>query len=242
MCAARLLLPAEVPAIAGRYPCTVSNGKPEVPADIELYLARLSASAGRWGRAVDLTGADPEAGGQYLHRAAARAAARLTLKVEERTGDAPGTAEQVKARLIARSQRLVMKSRCRSSGTWPALRFPSARATALAVHAPLPPGYLPPDAIAAQARSVTVWVGLRLIRPSMPNPRIRTGTRDSVGVPNSACVSTPGRPTPRRRWQLVLWPVPPSTGGSVGPGGSSALPTEFPVGTGCKAGRGRICS
>ena len=101
MCAARLLLPAEVLAIAGRYPCTVSNGKPEVPADIELYLARLSASAGRWGRAVDLTGADPEAGGQYLHRAAARAAARLTLKVEERTGDAPGTAEQVKARLIA---------------------------------------------------------------------------------------------------------------------------------------------
>jgi hypothetical protein len=52
----------------------VSNGKPEVPADIELYLARLSASAGQWGRAVDLAGPDPEAGGQYLHRAAARAA------------------------------------------------------------------------------------------------------------------------------------------------------------------------
>jgi hypothetical protein len=79
----------------------VSNGKPEVPADIELYLARLSASAGQWGRAVDLAGADPEAGGHYLHRAAARAAARLKMKVEERTGDAPGTAEQVKARLIA---------------------------------------------------------------------------------------------------------------------------------------------
>jgi hypothetical protein len=79
----------------------VSNGKPEVPADIELYLARLSASAGHWGRAVDLAGADPEAGGQRLHRAAARAAARLKMKVEERTGDAPGTAEQAKDRLIA---------------------------------------------------------------------------------------------------------------------------------------------
>jgi hypothetical protein len=79
----------------------VSNGKPEVPADIELYLARNSASAGQWGRAVDLAGADPEAGGKYLHRAAARAAARLKMKVEERTGDVPGTAEQVKARLIA---------------------------------------------------------------------------------------------------------------------------------------------
>jgi hypothetical protein len=92
---------AEVPAIVGRYACAVSNGEPEVPADIERYLARLSASAGRWGRAVDLAGTDPEAGAQYLHRAAARAAARLKLKVEERAGDAPGTAEQVKARLIA---------------------------------------------------------------------------------------------------------------------------------------------
>ena len=50
---------------------------------------------------MDLAGADPEAGGEYLHRAAARAAARLKVKVEERTGDAPGTAEQVRARLIA---------------------------------------------------------------------------------------------------------------------------------------------
>ena len=79
----------------------VANGKPEVPAYIELYLARLSASAGQWGRAVDLAGADPEAGGQHLHTAAARAAARLKVKVEERTGDARGTAVQVKARLIA---------------------------------------------------------------------------------------------------------------------------------------------
>jgi hypothetical protein len=96
-----LVSSSEVLAIAGRYACMVSNGNPEVPADIELYLARLSASAGQWGRAVDLAGADPEAGGQYLRRAAARAAARLRMKVGERTGEAPGTAEQVKARLIA---------------------------------------------------------------------------------------------------------------------------------------------
>jgi hypothetical protein len=96
-----LVSSSEVLAIAGRYACMVPNGNPEVPADIELYLARLSAFAGQWGRAVDLAGADPEAGGQYLRRAAARAAARLRMKVEERTGDDPGTAEQVKARLMA---------------------------------------------------------------------------------------------------------------------------------------------
>jgi hypothetical protein len=41
------------------------------------------------------------AGAQYLERAGARAAARLTMKVEERSGHAPGTEEQVKSRLIA---------------------------------------------------------------------------------------------------------------------------------------------
>jgi hypothetical protein len=65
------------------------------------HLAWLSASSGQWGRAVDLAGADTGAAAQYLDRAAARAAARLKMKVEERTGDAPSTAEQVKARLIA---------------------------------------------------------------------------------------------------------------------------------------------
>ena len=49
--------------------------------------------------------------------------------------------------------------------------------------APAAAAYLSSDVIAAQARSVTVWVGLRLIRPSRPNPRIRTGTRDSAVPP-----------------------------------------------------------
>jgi hypothetical protein len=79
----------------------VANGDPEVPVDIEQYLAWLSASSGQWGRAVDLAGVDKAAAGRYLDRAAARAAARLRMKVEERTGDGPGTAEQVEARLIA---------------------------------------------------------------------------------------------------------------------------------------------
>ena len=93
--------PTRVPAMAARYACMVPNGKPELPVDIELYLAQLSASAKHWGHAVDLAAADAGAGVQYLDRAAARAAARLKMKVEERTGDAPGTAEQVRARLIA---------------------------------------------------------------------------------------------------------------------------------------------
>jgi hypothetical protein len=79
----------------------MANGEPEVPVDIEQYLAWLSASSGQWGRAVDLAGTDSVAAVRYLDGAAARAAARLTMKVEERTGDVPGTAEQVKARLIA---------------------------------------------------------------------------------------------------------------------------------------------
>ena len=79
----------------------MANGEPEVPADIEQYLAWLSASSGQWGRAVDLAGADTGAAARYLDRAAARAAARLKMKAEERAGDGPGTAEQVRARLIA---------------------------------------------------------------------------------------------------------------------------------------------
>lgn len=89
------------PAISARYACIVANGEPEVPVDVEEYLAWLSASSGQWGRAVDLAGTDSAAAVRYLDQAAARAAARLRMKVEERTGDGPGTAEQVKARLMA---------------------------------------------------------------------------------------------------------------------------------------------
>jgi hypothetical protein len=89
------------PAIAGRYADIVANGDPEIPVDIEEYLAWLSASSGQWGRAVDLAGSDAAAARRYLDRAGARAAARLRMTVEERTGDGPGTAEHVKARLLA---------------------------------------------------------------------------------------------------------------------------------------------
>ena len=108
------------PAIAARYACIVANGEPEVPVDIEQYLAWLSASAGEWGRAVDMAGTDTAAAGRYLDRAAARAAARLRMKVEERTGDGPGTAEQVKARLIA----TFPDARVQPSGDGPLLTVP----------------------------------------------------------------------------------------------------------------------
>ena len=77
------------------------NGEPEVPAEIGRYLARLSVRAGPLGRAVDGASANPAAALQDLDRAAARAAARLKTKVEERTGHAPGTVEEVTARLTA---------------------------------------------------------------------------------------------------------------------------------------------
>jgi pyruvate/2-oxoglutarate dehydrogenase complex dihydrolipoamide acyltransferase (E2) component len=77
------------------------NGEPEVPAEVGQYLARLSVSAGQLGRAVDAASASPQAAAQDLDRAAARTAARLKTKVEERTGDAPGTPQQVTARLMA---------------------------------------------------------------------------------------------------------------------------------------------
>jgi len=77
------------------------NGEPGVPAEIGLYLARLSVRAGPLGRAVDGAAVDSKAAVQDLDRAAARAAARLRTKVEERSGDVPGTAEQVTARLMA---------------------------------------------------------------------------------------------------------------------------------------------
>jgi hypothetical protein len=77
------------------------NGEPGVPADIGQYLARLSVRGGPLGRAVDGAAVDPKAAAADLDRAAARAAARLRTKVEERAGDVPGTAEQVTARLMA---------------------------------------------------------------------------------------------------------------------------------------------
>jgi hypothetical protein len=77
------------------------NGEPGVPAEVGQYLARLSVPAGQLGRVVDGASEHPEAAARDLDQAAARAAARLKTEVEERTGDAPGTAEQVTARLMA---------------------------------------------------------------------------------------------------------------------------------------------
>jgi hypothetical protein len=79
----------------------VPNGKSGIPADIELYLARLSVSAGKWGRAVDLASDDAQAAIRGLDQAAARLARRLKVRAEERTGEVPGTPDQVKARLMA---------------------------------------------------------------------------------------------------------------------------------------------
>jgi hypothetical protein len=86
---------------AALYACPMPSGEPAVPADIGLYLARLSVPAGQLGRVVDGAAANPEAAAAGLDRAAARAAARLRTRVEERAGDVPGTAQQVTARLMA---------------------------------------------------------------------------------------------------------------------------------------------
>ena len=66
----------------------MSREEPEVPPEIEDYLVGLSAHAG-------------EIGGSAGARGGAWGAARLKTKVEQRSGDAPGTAEQVTARLTA---------------------------------------------------------------------------------------------------------------------------------------------
>jgi hypothetical protein len=79
----------------------VPEGEPEIPDEIARYLARLSVRAGKWGRAADLASDDAQAGAQYLDQAAARLAKRLKMRAEERTGEAPGTPDQAKARLMA---------------------------------------------------------------------------------------------------------------------------------------------
>jgi hypothetical protein len=65
-----------------------------VPAEVEDYLIGLAGRAGQIGGAIG--GAAGSRGGG---RGGARGAARLQTKVEQRSGDVPGTAEQVAARL-----------------------------------------------------------------------------------------------------------------------------------------------
>jgi hypothetical protein len=82
--------------------------RPEIPAEIEEFLVGLGARAGQIGGAIGGLGAGQIAGvgaGAGARRGGARGgargAARLPTKVEERTGDAPGTPDRVAARLIA---------------------------------------------------------------------------------------------------------------------------------------------
>jgi hypothetical protein len=83
----------------------MSAAQPDVPAEIENYLIGLSARAGQIGAAIGSAVTAPIAGAGVSSKAGARsgarAAARLTTKVEQRSGAAPGTAEQVSARLAA---------------------------------------------------------------------------------------------------------------------------------------------
>jgi hypothetical protein len=72
----------------------MSEAEPEVPAEIEDYLIGLSARAGQIGGSVG-----GRAGARGGERGGARGAARMKTKVERRSGDAPGTAEQAIARL-----------------------------------------------------------------------------------------------------------------------------------------------
>ncbi len=71
--------------------------QPEVPEAIEEFLIGLVARAGQiGGRAGGGT-----AGARGGERGAARGARRQKTTVEQRTGDAPGTSDQVVARLVA---------------------------------------------------------------------------------------------------------------------------------------------
>lgn len=89
----------------------------EVPAEIEQFLIGLSARAGQIGGTVGSLAAGSIAGpgaagaglagGRGGARGGARGAARLPTKVEERSGDVPGTPEQVAARLAAAFPRAV---------------------------------------------------------------------------------------------------------------------------------------
>lgn len=83
----------------------MSADRPEVPAEIEEFLIGLYARAGQIGGGVGgaIGGglAGGFGGGRGGARGGARGAARMPTKVEERSGDVPGSPEQVVARLTA---------------------------------------------------------------------------------------------------------------------------------------------
>lgn len=74
----------------------MSDTTSQVPPEIEGYLIDLSARAGQIGGSLG----GGRAGALGGARGGARGAARLTTKVEERSGDVPGSAEQVTSRLM----------------------------------------------------------------------------------------------------------------------------------------------
>jgi hypothetical protein len=86
----------------------MAEAEPDVPPEIESYLVGLSARAGQIGGAIgsvaagSIAGPGAAAGGSAGGaRGGARGAARLKTKIEQRSGAAPGTPEQVTARLTA---------------------------------------------------------------------------------------------------------------------------------------------
>jgi hypothetical protein len=84
----------------------MADAEAGVPAEIEDYLIGLAARAGQIGGAIGSGAASASglapgaAAGRAGARGAARTAARMKTKVERRSGDAPGTAEEATARLI----------------------------------------------------------------------------------------------------------------------------------------------
>ena len=96
----------------------MSTARPEVPAEIEAFLIGLYARAGQIGGAIGGGAAGLIAGhvgaaaraGRGGARGGARGAARLPTKVEERSGDVPGTPEQVVTRLTAAFPRAALLS------------------------------------------------------------------------------------------------------------------------------------
>jgi hypothetical protein len=72
----------------------MSESGAEVPAEIENYLIGAAARAGQAGGAIGGV-----AGSRGGARGAARGASHLKTKIEQRSGDVPGSAEQVTARL-----------------------------------------------------------------------------------------------------------------------------------------------
>ncbi len=84
------------------HACGVPEQQPEVPEAVEEFLIGLSAAAGQLGGGIGggLAG-HGGAGGRGGARGGARAARMLKTIVEQRAGVAPGTPDQVVARLIA---------------------------------------------------------------------------------------------------------------------------------------------